>query len=1208
MSVKGDLAYQGLEELLRADLAAHGAGRLTLRHGAHFAALYLDEAGLYVLAPDLLEPVMLIEALVERGLLDSEVLQRVRASQSSAGRILEQLVESGTLPQATLLDILALEVEDTVLDMILWSEGIYRFERAAIPSGATGLLARICVDPVGVAERALGRIEERRAIGDRLGDHALLFEPIAGELPPLAHPGDRLHEIYARVDGRTIVHEMALRMGTSRFEVLQGLARLHEAGLVRPVALDDIARAATDRALQGRHAVARALALQWAEAAPQDVAPLRKLGSLAQEAGDKDAELEALCAQGNLFIQQGDHAEALDVFTRAMRQSPADDVVLAGLRLAAEAAGDNDALVEGTLLTAQTKLDEGEAAAALEMLEPLLTTHPDNMAVHLLRARALVHTEKRSEFFEQAEVVGQVLSREGVHSATDRQVAEFFRETIAHLAPDRGDLLERFRTLYDPRSRRRRSMAMLGALVLVICSAGVYFWPESASSLLTRAQEAADAGDETLALQMIGQLVDRFPESPEAEQAYHLQRRLIPPRPTTNRSKQALKALEEDLLGKIPALTDSLAALPDQGAQGSVRAVLEPLRSTRSKSIRTKVLTPAVEALREHTERLQGAVLERVQVLAKTSGAHERLADDPSALGAFIAEATQMRDPSWMADVKASSELLYGIAKMHGDRELITKTQELARAAIGLDKAAEYYDGHIARVRRAHAEREIEEADRCCREDAPKLMVAGQLDQADAYYARLESLLERYAGDETYGSLVEGLQRRQLPQLIRARRAQIADIRRRLALAQKAEDAGNLDEAVGVYAALVKEYWLIRFENVCSLPLRVESTPPGARVLMDDVEVGRTPTIVRYAWGGKATLRLEAEGFEAATHALHTAEAKPPSSMHVALAPAPTWQAERASGGAARPLQLDGDVLMTDRRGMLRRLGGSDGTTRWTRDLTSLEGIRARPALADGVLYALRVDGRLFRLDPASGKVDGDVKLPRPFGDLASHGGRVALATAAGEVVIVEKGVEIRRDALGAVPTAGVVAAHGAFWIGTADGTVVRIDAAAGSRRVIPVTRGTAPILALASSPDGLLVTTSDGALLALDAKGDTRWTRRSIGDLVGDPAQTDGYAATVDRQGVVHVFRAEDGTPVRTLDTEGTPAGGVVGSGRTMLVLHADGMLRAFDPASGTLLLAHRVATEAAFEPFATSGASVLLPFGDDALAKVPVPQLRAP
>ncbi|MDF1700432.1 MAG: PEGA domain-containing protein, partial [Planctomycetota bacterium] len=941
MSVKGDLAYQGLEQLLRADLAGKGGGRLTLRHGAHYAALHLDEAGLYVLSPDLLEPATLLEAFVERGLLDREVLTRLGGGPASAIRVLDQLVADGTLPEAQLLETLALEIEDTVVDMLLWEEGAYHFETGPLEASGTGLLARICVDPVGVAERALTRLDERRDIGDRLGDHALLFEPIAGELPALQGPGDRLHEIYARIDGRTIVHEMALRMGISRFEVLSGIARLAEAGLARPVTSDHLSREATERAIEGRHAVARALALQWAETDPEDISPLRKLGSLAQEAGDKNAELEALCAQGNLFIQQGEHGQALDVFTRAMRQSPADDVVLAGMRLAAEAAGDSDALVDGTLLTAQTKLDEGQPAVALEMLDPLIASHPSNMAVHLLRARALVQSEKRTEFFEQAEAIGQVLSRDGVKSATDREVAEFFRETIAHLAPDRGDLLERFRSLYDPRLARRRAMAMLGALVLVLCGAGVYFWPASASSLLSSAQEAADGGDKQTALEMIGQLVDRFPESPEAEQAYRLQALLVPPAKTINRKQKAMQALKKDLLAKVPALQEALTALPDQAAQATLRSALEPLQASRRPG-----LAPTAEALGTTAERLQAAVLERVQVLAETAGVNERLADDAIGLREFIDKAERLRDPSWMAEVKGSSELLYGLAKLHGDRVLIVKTQELARATLGLDKAAAYYDGHITSVRLRHAQREIDEADRRCREDAPKLMVSGHLDQADACYARLETLLERYSGDDTYGRLVEGLQRRQLPQLIEDRRAQIEDIRGRLAAAQAAEDAGDLTKAVGLYASLVKEYWLIRFENVCTLPLRVETTPPGARVYIEDIEVGRTPTIVRYAWGSKTSVRVEAEGFVTVTQSLHTAEDDPPTRLHMALAPAPVWSAPTSPRTGTQPLDVAGDILTSDRRGLVSLHARTDGSIRWTRDLSSLEGVRARPALA----------------------------------------------------------------------------------------------------------------------------------------------------------------------------------------------------------------------------------------------------------------------
>ena len=804
--------------------------------------------------------------------------------------------------------------------------------------------------------------------------------------------------------------------------------------------------------------------------------------------------------------------------------------------------------------------------------------HPTNMAVHLLRARALVQSEKRSEFFAQAEVVGQVLSRAGCRSETDREVVEFFRETIAHLAPDRGDLLEQFRTLYDPRRRRRRNVALVGALVLLLCGAAVFWWPASPTSLLERAQEAAAVGDKALALEMIGQLVDKHPDSVEAETAYRLQAQLFPPASVPTRTQQALAELKQDFLGKVPALIEALAALPDPAGQATARMFYDALTESQAKTLRTPILDLVQVPLHEHARRLQELVIQRVQTLAETAGAHEKYSTDAMALREFIDEATRMRDPTWMTEVKSTAELLYGLAKLHGDRALITRMQELAQAAAGLDQAAGYYDQHIVRIRLALAPHEVEAADRRCREDAPRLMVSGDLDQADACYARMEALLERYGADEVYARLLESLQRRQLPQMLRDRRAQIADIRARLAAAQTAEDGGDLAKAVALYTALVKEYWLIRFENVCTLPLRVVTTPPGAHVSIAGRDLGPSPVIVRYAWGGETTVHISAPGFTAVDLPLRTAEERPASEVRVALEPAALWSVPSVARGAAQPLDLHGDVLIAERRGVLTRLAAATGDALWTADLSSLEGIRARPALAGDSIYVARVDGRVYFVDPGTGASLGHIDLPRTTGNVAALGSLAAVATTTGHLVLMENRKELRREELPAVPTAGVVAAHGAFWVGTADGSVVRVAPAQGNRRLIECTRGTATIVEIAPTNEGLLVTTSDGALIALDPNGDTRWRQAAIGDLRGTPASCAGVVAVVDRAGVLHTFDATDGTPLREPPIGGSPAHGVVAAGEAFLVARASGELHAFDARKGTALAATTSLGDAAF------------------------------
>ena len=883
MSVKGSLESVGLEDLLQADLASQGGGRLTLRNGPHHAALYLAPEGMVVKHPDLMLPELLIEAFIARGLLDPEAVARARRSHLHGIRLLDELVSEGALPEAEFMEVLAAEVEDTVVDMMLWEEGWFRFGREPFLPATMGLLARISVDGRAVAERALERLDERRAIGDLLGNHALLFVGLPGAVPPPVDDDDPIHEVYARLDGKTIVHEIALRLGRSRFTVLRAVSRLAEAGVARPAEGDEITPVADEHAAAGRATLARHLVLQWVERAPRDAAPLMKLAGLAAQVRDTDAELDALCALGHLYIHSGEADRALEVFTRAMKKAPADDVVLAGMRVAAEAAGDTDALLGSTLLTAQTKLDEGHVEEALELIAPLRETHSANMTVHLLYARALVQGEKRAEFFQHAEAVGRVLANEGCHTNVDREAVAFFRETITHLAPDRGDLIERFRSIYDPRSSRRRRLALTLALLLALVGAGVTLWPPSASSLLSKAQEAANDGATEDARALISQVVERFPDSPEAEEAILLQRRLFPPQEAAPRKKEAVKRLEDTIGAKMDAFAAALPNLPADDAQATVQEVSELLGVSAARNIREDVLKPHMVELRTASQRLLTECMERVDVLGRTGDAHERLKGDPEGMRAFIEDSGRSRDPAWLERTRSTAKLLYAITRLLDDKPFQQTTSELIRGIDALDKAAGYHDKSMPVVRLTYAAQQIEEADRRCREEAPKLMVAGQLDRADKIYAHLQTLLQEYATEPLYAPVLERVTRRQLPELIAERRAQISDIRRRITTAKAAETAGDLPEAVRLYADLVETYWLIRFDSVLTLPLNVESVPSGARVLQGGQEVGRTPTIVRYPWGSTGSITVEAPGYESRVYAITTKGGTPPSTVRLGL-------------------------------------------------------------------------------------------------------------------------------------------------------------------------------------------------------------------------------------------------------------------------------------------------------------------------------------
>nr|MDJ0523249.1 PQQ-binding-like beta-propeller repeat protein [Planctomycetota bacterium] len=768
--------------------------------------------------------------------------------------------------------------------------------------------------------------------------------------------------------------------------------------------------------------------------------------------------------------------------------------------------------------------------------------------------------------------------------------------------------LERFRAIYDPRRSRRRKSAIVGALLVVLASIGFVLWPPSAEKLLMQAQEAANDGETEKARELISRLVEDFPDSPEAEQAILMQRRLFAPQRTSPKLAKAAQELKQTLEARMPGFLEALQQLPAPTAQSAVGEVVDLLGVSAAKPLRTGILKPQTAALRTAVQELLTEAMARVDVLAQTGDAHERLGQDPDGMRAFLKEAEGARDTEWLDETRSTAKLMHRLGRLHRDENFRATTTELIRAVDALDKAAQYHDRSMPAVRLAFASLQVEEADRRCREEAPALMVAGQIDRADAIYAHLETLLQEYATDPIYAPLIERVSRRQLQRLISDRRDQIKDIRQRMKQAQAAETAGDLEEAIRLYADMVSTYWLIRFENVFTLPLKVESVPAGARVTHGGEVLGRTPVIVRYPWGSTGKIKLEAPGYEAREHDLTARGGTPAHQVMLALAPASLWTSPVSTKVRVRPLAVGEHVLVMERRGQITMYDGATGDLRWAKDHGSLEGVRGRPSLSRGMLYVPHVDGHLLFISADDGTKLGELTLPRLKGDAASIGGRTAVVTSDGRCILLEGRSEIARIQLSATPSAGVVAAHGAFWIGLIDGSVVRIDASTQVRREMRVTNNRAAIAGIGADPRGVCVNTAHGSVVALDAGGGERWRHDKIGDLVGAPAYASDRVGVAARDGVVTLYEAGTGRTVRRYEGVGRPRGGLLGVGSSLLLVRADGSLWTVDATSGTLLVNMSTPATALFPPALLPGNRVALPYGKGRLGVIPGPRKPAP
>ena len=345
-----------------------------------------------------------------------------------------------------------------------------------------------------------------------------------------------------------------------------------------------------------------------------------------------------------------------------------------------------------------------------------------------------------------------------------------------------------------------------------------------------------------------------------------------------------------------------------------------------------------------------------------------------------------------------------------------------------------------------------------------------------------------------------------------------------------------------------------------SLPLQVTTIPAGAFIQVNGENVGKSPLIIRYAWGSQTTVTATATGYAPETMLLRTADHDAETSVSLNLGPQPLWSVPVEPTLEIAPVEVDNDVVTMDRSGRVARYDFHSGKIRWARHYEHLQGVRAQPVLAGSSIHVAMVVGRVLFLDPNTGNKRGEIQIDRPVGDLAVQNDIVGVATLRGEFVGIRNRTVAYRKQLSGTPHAGTLGAHGAFWIGTNDGSVLRVNARTGSPRRIDLRAGRSPITGLAPARDGVLVTTAGGSLVYLSAAGTVRWAKQDVGDIVGRAAEAGNIVAAADRRGRVLYFSSGKGEPQGGVDLNGTPRGGLVAAGDMIIASLDSGQLWGFD------------------------------------------------
>jgi hypothetical protein len=229
MSLQGDLRSFSATEILQLAGQQRKSGCLHLLQGTRHAAIWvLDGRITGTRMPGLAADDPLATFLRRIGRLSEEQYRGLVTLHRESGRDLEDLLVNGRyLSAEELTALLERQVFDTLMDLVTWAQGDYRFDSEARWSGET----LVSISMEGAIIEAARRVDESRRFASQFADRQGVWT--VRDLPdPKETLGDEERELFGVLDGERTLAEVQAAMPLTDFETLEALDRMLQAGWI----------------------------------------------------------------------------------------------------------------------------------------------------------------------------------------------------------------------------------------------------------------------------------------------------------------------------------------------------------------------------------------------------------------------------------------------------------------------------------------------------------------------------------------------------------------------------------------------------------------------------------------------------------------------------------------------------------------------------------------------------------------------------------------------------------------------------------------------------------------------------------------------------------------------------------------------------------------------------------------------------------------
>ena len=419
---------------------------------------------------------------------------------------------------------------------------------------------------------------------------------------------------------------------------------------------------------------------------------------------------------------------------------------------------------------------------------------------------------------------------------------------------------------------------------------------------------------------------------------------------------------------------------------------------------------------------------------------------------------------------------------------------------------------------------------RSTRTESLGLIESGRLEEAihrfDTFLAELDRARED-DGDAGRTRIVTAyLDSLPLRDTIATERDRVAAVLEIESEAAIARDAGRNEEAFSLLTKLVRDNPAIGFDGRITLPLRIETAPPGASVLSGDTVIATTPTTVDYLPDGPTDLVVRAPGYAEVVIRRKGGHEDTEHKVELVLDKLPRWRLEPEGHQRSRAVCDRTYAYVAGRNGTIRAVRRDDGTESGRFDSGLIGGFEAAPAASGGVVYAVAVDGQGFVLEGGTLKKVASFSVP--------GGTRADVLARGSDAIVLDAG-----------------------------GTLHRIDRSGSTRWTVRA--GTSTVDPVMTSA-GVAVTTRSGEIVLVDADAGTVKYRRALDGAPGceQPTAFGGVLYAGTSRGEVLAFDLRAGKPLWRVDVPAAARGPVGVTGQVVAYVSSDGSLHLRDRANG--------------------------------------------